>query len=213
MVDYVYDLAQLVHQKQLHPINIIGHSLGGSVSLEYAGLYPKNVRRIIAIEGLGPPVSSVAKRQNQPLVNRISEWIEMVRELASRSPRHYASIEEAVNRLQEANPRLSPSQAYHLTIHGTNQKEDGTYVWKFDNYVRTTSPYQFDSEDATQLWKFITCPTLLISGAESWSGDPEKDGRISHFQNAKALRVQNAGHWVHHDQLKTIVDESQKFLV
>ena len=38
--------------------------------------------------------------------------------------------------MQEENPHLSPEQARHLTQHGVNQNEDGTYSWKFDNYVR-----------------------------------------------------------------------------
>ena len=29
----------------------------------------------------------------------------------------------------------SPSRPRHLTVHGANQNEDGTYSWKFDNYV------------------------------------------------------------------------------
>ena len=39
--------------------------------------------------------------------------------------------------MQDTNPHLSPEQARHLTIHGSNQNEDGTYTWKFDNYTRT----------------------------------------------------------------------------
>ena len=32
-IDYVYDIAQLLHQTKMTPVTIIGHSLGGSVSL------------------------------------------------------------------------------------------------------------------------------------------------------------------------------------
>ena len=32
-IDYVYDIAQLLHQKQMSPVTVIGHSLGGSISL------------------------------------------------------------------------------------------------------------------------------------------------------------------------------------
>jgi len=40
MIDYVYDVAQLIHQKKLAPLTIVGHSLGGSVSLSYTGSIP-----------------------------------------------------------------------------------------------------------------------------------------------------------------------------
>ena len=54
MAGYIYDLAQLVHQLKLAPVTIIAHSLGGNIALRYAGLYPDNVAKVVAIEGLGP---------------------------------------------------------------------------------------------------------------------------------------------------------------
>ena len=56
--DYVYDITQLVHQANLAPVSIISHSLGGMICLQYAGLFPDNVRQIVAIEGLGMPPNS-----------------------------------------------------------------------------------------------------------------------------------------------------------
>jgi len=41
--DYIYDLAQLVHQQRLAPVTIIAHSLGGNIALRYAGIYPETV--------------------------------------------------------------------------------------------------------------------------------------------------------------------------
>src|SRR5262245_7396144 len=40
LIDYVLDVAQLLKQVDRFPVAIIGHSLGGSVSLHYAGTYP-----------------------------------------------------------------------------------------------------------------------------------------------------------------------------
>ncbi len=36
------------------PVTIVAHSLGGNIALRYAGLYPENVAKLVAIEGLGP---------------------------------------------------------------------------------------------------------------------------------------------------------------
>jgi pimeloyl-ACP methyl ester carboxylesterase len=140
------------------------------------------------------------------------DWIETLRDLAGRFPRRYESIDEAVSRMQEANPHLTPEQARHLTIHGMNQNEDGTYSWKFDNYVRAFSPYAFNAQEAHALWGRIECPVLLIRGLESFASDPEKDGRISFFANARAVNVAGAGHWVHHDQLDVFLKLVFEFL-
>lgn len=212
MIDYVYDIAQLVHQKQETPITIIGHSLGGSISLQYSGVYPRNVTKVVSIEGLGPSPDLISQRTSRGPQDRMREWIRSVRGFAGRAPRRYASVEEAVERMREANPHLSAEQATHLTIHGTNQNEDGTYSWKFDNYVRGFSPYSFNQQEAHELWARIECPTLLVRGAESWAGDPEKDGRIRPFRNATSVTVPGAGHWVHHDRLDAFLQTLDPFL-
>ena len=62
--------------------------------------------------------------------------------------------------MQEENKHLSAEQARHLTQQGVNQNEDGTYSWKFDNYVRAWPPYDMSYRDIEQLWTRIACPTL-----------------------------------------------------
>ena len=114
--------------------------------------------------------------------------------------------------MQEANKHLSPEQAHHLTQQGVNQNEDGTYSWKFDNYVRVWPPYDMSTPEIERLWTRITCPTLLVYGKESWASNPAEDGRAKHFQNARVLAVDKAGHWVHHDQLDLFIAAVREFL-
>ncbi len=211
-VDYVYDIAQLLHQRQHTPVTIIGHSLGGSISLLYSGLYPETVVRLVSIEGMGPPLSFFEERINQPPERRLLDWIGDLRQIAGRIPRRYQSLEEAHERMQAENPHLTESQARHLTIHGSNQNEDGTYSWKFDNYVRAFPPIGLPQEEQQALYSRITCPTLLFHGQESWASDPSEDGRMKHFRNVRAASLKDAGHWVHHDQLDEFLAITRAFL-
>jgi pimeloyl-ACP methyl ester carboxylesterase len=202
LASYVYDLAQLIHQQRLAPVTIIAHSLGGVVTLRYAGIYPDTVARLVAIEGLGPSPARLAERAARTIDQRMDDWIREQRGLAGRLPRRYASIEDAFKRMQGENPHLTAEQARHLTVHGVNQNEDGTYSWKFDNYVRSWLPYDMSSRDIQHLWSRIACPTLLLHGKESrWAGDPARDGRAAHFRRARVVGVDGAGHWLHHDRL------------
>jgi len=209
---FVYDLAQLVHQQQLAPVTIIGHSLGGHIALRYAGVYPDLVKKLVAIEGLGPSPKILAERAKRTIAERMQKWIEDQRGLAGRMPRRYASVEDAFKRMQEENKHLSPEQAHHLTQYGVNQNEDGTYSWKFDNYVRVWPPYDMTREEIEQLWARITCPTLLVYGKESWASNPQEDGRARRFQSAKVVSVEGAGHWVHHDRLAEFLEIVRAFL-
>ena len=209
MAGFVYDLAQLVHQQKLAPVTIVAHSLGGAISLRYTGIFPAMVRRLVAIEGLVSPSRS---RGDVAIGDRMRGWVEEQRGLAGRQPRRYPSIEDASARMQAENKRLSPEQARHLTAQGMNQNEDGTYSWKFDNYVRAWPPYDMTQEETERLWSEITCPTLLVYGRESWATDPETDGRIRHFKTARVSLYEGAGHWVHHDRLDAFLAEVRDFI-
>jgi len=209
---YVYDLAQLIHQLKLAPVTIIGHSLGGAITVRYAGIYPENVRRIVAIEGLGRSPRSQAEVARKPMAEKMREWIDNQRQAAGRQPRRYRTVEEAFARMQEQNKHLSTEQARHLTEHGVIQNEDGTFSWKFDNFVRVWLPYDMPQADIESLWRNIACPTLLVYGGESWASDPREDGRAAHFRDATIVSVAGAGHWVHHDKLETFMGLIEPFI-
>jgi pimeloyl-ACP methyl ester carboxylesterase len=212
IADFVLDLANLVDALGQERITLVGHSLGGAVSLMYTGVHAGRVDKLVAIEGLGPPPAMLERLRSRQPWERMQDWIKQTRELAARQPRRYPSIEAAAARMREENSFLSEEQARHLTVHGVNRNEDGTFSWKFDNYVRSFAPYRFDVDDMRALWSRIECPTLLVRGADSWASDPVKDGRIEPFRNARAVTLPNAGHWVHHDQLDAFLAEVRAFL-
>ena len=194
-INYVYDIAQLVHQKADGPVTIIAHSLGGSIGLLYAGLFPETVKKIVAIEGLGPSPQMLERMRKQTVEQRVRGWIEQRREGAGRLPRKYATFEDAVARMKEENKHLDDAQARHLTLHGAVQNEDGTYSWKFDNFVRFGGgPAGLSNEEQHRIWSRITAPVLLVRGLESWASDPVADGRIGHLCHApRGIKIASPG--------------------
>jgi pimeloyl-ACP methyl ester carboxylesterase len=209
---FVYDIAQLVHQLRLAPLSIVAHSLGGNVALRYAGAYPENLAKLVCIEGLGPSPKMLAERNARSVAERMRSWIDEKRAASGRAHKRYTSIEEALTRMKAENNYLTDEQARHLTIHGVSQNEDGTYSWKFDNYVRVFPPYEMPREEMETLWRGVTCPTLLCYGANSWASNPERDGRAKVFNTARVVEFPNAGHWLHHDQFDAFMRELKGFL-
>jgi pimeloyl-ACP methyl ester carboxylesterase len=212
MTAYVYDLAQIIHQLELAPLTIVAHSLGGNIALRYTGLYPEHVRRVVAIEGLGPSPKMLADRLQKPLAQRWREWILQRRAVSGRAPKRYATIDDALERMRSENKYLTAEQAQHLTRHAASRNEDGTWSWKFDNYLHVWPPFDIVQQEVQELWRAITCPTLLCYGEKSWASNPEKDGRAQHFQHARVVTIADAGHWVHHDQLDAFMKVLQDFL-
>lgn len=212
MAAFVYDLAQLIHGLRLAPLTLVAHSLGGNIALRYTGLYPENVTKIVAIEGLGPSPAMLAKRVATTADQRLRDWIDEVRFLSARQPKRYASVDEALGRMMAENKHLSEAQARHLTEHGVLQNEDGSYSWKFDNYIRSFSPVDIAYADLEALWGRIACPTLLVYGAESWASNPAVDGRLAAFAHARVELFERAGHWVHHDRTTDFIACAREFL-
>ncbi len=207
--EFVYDIAQLVRQTGTAPVAIVAHSLGGRVALQYAGAFPDQVSKLVVIEGYGQrtPVPDASP------VGRVRDWVTSGRRLAGHGPRRYATLEDAYQRMHEANRHLSAAQARHLTIHGSNQNEDGTYSWKFDPYTRQGAAFDLSMEDLHQFWRQITCPVLLISGSESWvRRDGDAEALVKPFRDARHEVVDHAGHWVQHDQLEVFLDLVHGFL-
>jgi pimeloyl-ACP methyl ester carboxylesterase len=212
VTSFVYDLAQLVHQLDAGPVTIVAHSLGGNVATRYTGLYPELVAKLVCIEGLGPSPKLMAERAAVPYATRWRAWIDAKRTAAGRLPKRYATFDDALSRMMAENAYLTPEQARHLTIHGVNRNEDGSWSWKFDNHLNVWPFDDMPPAEVETLWQAITCPTLLLYGANSWASNPAKDGRDRHFRHARTVEFENAGHWLHHDQFDRFMDELRGFL-
>ncbi|MEM7079033.1 MAG: alpha/beta hydrolase [Pseudomonadota bacterium] len=208
-LDYVYDLHQLISQADLGPVTLVGHSMGGSIAAFYAGIYPEMIERLVVIEGIGlwsdlqPP---------RPAADKIREWIDNTRALSARLPRRYPALSDAYQRMQQANPQLSDKQALHLTVHGSNRNEDGTFSWKYDNYTHNFSSAGLSGDEARELWQNITAPVLVIIADDGLEHRIGHDGTLAYFADASLVEVADAGHWTYHDDLPGVAGHMRRFL-
>ena len=209
---FVYDFAQLIETLGYGEVTICGHSLGGNIATRYTGLYPEKVRKLANIEGLGPAPAAQSRREARAYSDRLREWISGKRKASARLPRRYPTIEEAYARMKAENAYLSDAQAHHLTVHGISRNEDGSFSWKFDNYLNVWPLADFPQDVIHNLWRAITCPVQLFYGTDSISSNPERDGRLAHFQSAGVLEYEKASHWLHHDQFERFMVDLKAFL-
>lgn len=208
----VYDFHQLILALGYDEVSIVAHSMGSLVTSRFAGLYPEKIRRFVDIEGLGPDLDFIAKREPQSTADRFRAWIDDKRMAAGRVPRKYPTLEAAYARMKEVNKHLSDSRARHLTIHGISRNEDGTWTWKFDPHVHVSYYADLAPAQVEELWQQITCPVLMMHGTDSFASNPAEDGRISNFRDARLVSFEHAGHWLHHDQFDKFMRELRAFL-
>jgi pimeloyl-ACP methyl ester carboxylesterase len=208
LADHVYDLTCLVKSENFENVTIVGHSMGGMVSLTYAGAFPKAVSRLVVLDG----VTNFPARRVKSADVRIADWVGDLDKFAQRKIHRYASVADGAERILHRNPRLTREQALHLAAHGLKPNADGTYSWKFDPYLRARAPYRLSLEDHVGLWSRIQCPTLLVSASESFLPDPETAAVLKHFKHAELAKIAGAGHWLQHDKPDEVRELIKRFL-
>lgn len=208
LTEYVYDLAQLIRVIAAPQVALIGHSMGGMVSLIYSGSFPEQVSKLVVLDG----VTMLPDTPKPPAHERISKWVSQLDRLHDRMPRRYATIEDAAAQMVLHNKRLSRDLALHLATHGTRQNADGSYSWKFDPYQRASAPHRLWPDDHVALWARITCPTLLLNAGESFLAGAGAAVLERYFREARIKTIAGAGHWLQHDKPQEVLGEIRRFV-
>jgi pimeloyl-ACP methyl ester carboxylesterase len=209
---FIYDLAQLFRQFDNNQVSIVAHSYGAHIALRFAALFPEAVRKLVAVEAVAASAALSKGRYQMPADMLWRHWIEEKQAAALRTVKRYATIDEAVVRMKAANPRLSDSQARHLTVHGVRRNEDGSWSWKFDDYMKVWPSIDLSRSEIQGLWRKVTCPTLLLYGKQSWEPETPREELADALPNRRIVEFERSGHWLQHDQFDDFITVLREFL-
>lgn len=200
--DYSYarfaaDLAEMVDRLDLRDFVLVGHSMGGTVALEYAATCPGRVARLIVVD------SSL-----QMTADRVAA----LREVGARRPGGHATREDFVTRyrLRPAGTMPAPEILRHLAEHGGRQSADGTWRHKFDRYVYSTRAMT----DGLPNWNRIRIPALLVKAERSQRISPPVHAEVkSRCPQVELTEVPDCDHHVMLDNPEGFVSAVRAFLM
>ena len=194
---YAEDVNALVEKLDLRDFVLIGHSMGGMISLVYAATHPGRVGRLVMVDSIMlMPMDNVSK----------------MREFGARPARSYATQEELIARyrLEPAETQMAAPEVIHrMAIHSGRQDADGRWQHKADRRVYAN----FERIAGVPLWEKVKVPALAIRGERSTRFTPEVLAEI----RARAPQVQMAevsasDHHITLDNPQGFVDVVQTFL-
>jgi pimeloyl-ACP methyl ester carboxylesterase len=170
------------------PLFVIGHSMGATIAMYYAGTFPERVAKLALIDGLGPPDHGTATAPS--LMRR---WIETAYEPPP-APHQPMSRADAIARLSKLNPSLDPA----LVAKRVDElaAPDGTVTWKHDPLHAAASPIPFDAEQYKQFARNVTAPTLYVSGGPGGFHVPGAEERLACFAKLSRVTI-DGGHALH----------------
>jgi len=219
--DYVADLDALVdHYAPGEPVDVAGHSLGGNVTMIYAGVRPSRVRRAISLDGFGIPAEP-----DDEAPRKYAAWLDALRDPPRFAP--YAGLDAVADRLRKNNPRLTRERARFLAGWWARTLPDGRAELTSDPRHKLPFPSVYRLAEMVAIWRRIEAPVLWVAGAESriprWlEGHPEGettgDGldvvrrRMAEIRDARLVVIPEAGHMLQHDQPEAVARAIERFL-
>ena len=179
---YVADLEGLRQALGFERLSLVGTSMGGRISLTYAGAYPERVERTV-LNDIGPEVDSRGG-------NRIATT---TRDAVTT----FAAIEEVMAWHRENRvgfSAMSDAQQRAAASHAVKALPNGGYTWKMDPAVRA-DPRRPDPEASWNLARRISGPVLLVRGGDSDLLSPEIAQRmVAEMQDCRMVEVPGVGH-------------------
>jgi len=216
--DYLADLDALVdHFQPEGHIDLLGHSMGGTVVSMYAGARPERIRKLINLEGFG-----LAATKPSQAPGRYAKWLNEVKAArqGEMNLRTYADSNAVAQRLIKTNPRLSLEKAQWLAQHWAQKNSNGEWEILGHPAHKVINPYLFRVEEILSIYQSINAPVLNVEASQNdlekwWQGKyklEEFHERIKHIKDIHSVTIQDAGHMMHHDQPQILAQHIEAFL-
>jgi pimeloyl-ACP methyl ester carboxylesterase len=167
LVQHLHDFAAREVDKAGEPAFLVGHSLGGFLSLMCAARHPQLARGVLLLDSPllgGWKAHALRAAKHTQLVGSISPGA-VSRKRKNRWPTREAALEHF--RHKKAFARWDPQVLVDYITHGTHD-EDGERVLSFDRDIETTIYNTLPDNLAGMLQRHpLRCPAAFIGGLQS----------------------------------------------
>ena len=170
--EYAADVDAFAKALDLRDFVLIGHSMGGMVSLLYTATYPGRVSRLVVVD---------------TIMLMPAERVTKMHEFGKRPARPYATQQDLLERyrLEPAGPQYArPEVVRHMALHAGRKNAEGRWQHKADRRVYAS----FERIEGVPLWGKVKIPALVIKGEHSKRFLPKALAEV----RANAPQVQHA---------------------
>jgi pimeloyl-ACP methyl ester carboxylesterase len=208
--DYLADLDAVLDQLSPdHPVDLLGHSMGGNVAMLYAGIRPHRVRRLMNLEGFG-----LRRTSPEQAPDRYREWLDEIKRGSQFAV--YQSFEQLITVLARRNPHTSAEHLEFIAHAWARQDQDGRVRLRADPRHKRVNAVLYQREQAQACFKRIAAPLMLVMGEQSLLAKEmaaELGDTALHqlFPNLSIERIADGGHMLHHEQPAAIAALMARF--
>ena len=200
---YVADVAGFREVLNLEPFVLMGHSMGGRISMAFTGRHPEAVRQLILAD-VGPAIDS--------------RGLQRVHREMNSTPEEFDSFDAVVEHTHQETPNIPDAVLRRRLKYSTKELPNGKVGWSYDAAIRAQRRQEQPSEyqRTSDLWpdfRNITCPTLIVRAVDTDILSPEvAKEMVEAIPNGRLVQIQRAGHWVFEDNAADYIAEVRRFL-
>lgn len=154
--DNVMDVLLVAEELGWQRFSLIGHSLGGIISMMLASAMPERVERLALIDGLVPYVGEADQAPE-----KLGEALQAQLDLRAKRKPVYATIERAVEARMKGVGDVSREAAELLAARGL-MPVPGGYTWRTDARLTLPSPLRLTRAHAQAFVEALRCPVDLV---------------------------------------------------
>lgn len=198
----VADLSRYIASKRLAPVRVIGHSMGGSVTMKFAKAHPQQIERAMIVDAL--PFFAVLMDPGAT-AEAVRPMAEMMRTKVASSfgkPVEPATVEANVKSLA-----LKPESIVRMKQWATAADARVSAQALYDNLTTDLRP---------ELTSIATPMTIVVPWNDQASGEERTlafyKKQYATLPAATFVGIGDAGHFVMLDQPERFADEVERFL-
>jgi esterase len=193
------DVRGFVNKLGLDRFVLVGMSMGAINALAFAVNYVEKLSALVLIDA-GPEVRRRGSSRIRDFVN------------GGAKPE---SLDAIIERALAFNPRRDPKVLRRSLMHNLRQQTDGTWVWKYDRqrFQQMGEAHAAERQGLADGLARVTCPTLVVRGAESDVFHEEDAVRLAQrLPDGRHITIARAGHTVQGDNPKDLAAALRDFL-
>lgn len=188
------DIKELMEDEGISNAFLMGHSMGGKTVMKFAAMYPASVDKLI--------VADIAPRYYPVHHGTILEGLNAIPLDTIKSRKDADDI------LSKYIPTVGVRQ---FLLKSLGRDDSGSFIWKI-NLPVITEQIEIVGEAITSESP-IYAQTLFMGGANSdYILDSDKKEIAEMFPNSTLVFIKDAGHWLHAEQPKAVIDSVKAFL-
>jgi esterase len=189
------DVAEFIHDQNLGPVHLIGHSMGGKVAMRFAQLHPELLLKLIVVD--------MSPREYAP---RYAEILDTMHALDLHQFQQRNEVETALL------PTVPDKNIRQFLLKNLGRDDTGRLRWK-PNVAALRANYHFIRSAVPPEIQFGG-PTLFVRGGKSdYIRDEDVTLIRQMFPQVKLETIATAGHWVHAEAPEDFIQIITDFLL